>query len=115
MRVQPFPGAYFNYHGKLYEFLGGSMKIPQDQRLLKKTFFLQITEIKIGRRNSIYISLSDSTYFIDNVRIDEAKKLKFVTYFSLYDTIQIFKLDHDYSRVDNTRINLCLRYHPYIT
>ena len=117
MRLQPFPTATYTYQaGKLYDLLvEGSMKIPKDQRLPKKMLMLQITEIKLGRRNTVLISLSDSTYFIDNVRIAESKKLKFCKYFSLYDTIQIFDLDKDFSRVDNTRINLCLRYHPYIT
>ena len=116
MRVQPISGSFTYQAGKLYDFLvEGSMKIPQDQRRPQKMFIMQITEIKIGRRNTVLISLSDSTYFINNVRITESKRLKFCKYFSLYDTIQIFELEQDFSRVDNTRINLCLRYHLYIT
>ena len=115
MRLQPISGSFKYQAGKLYDFLvEGSIKIHQDQRRPKNMFIMQITEIKIGRRNTVLISLSDSTYFINNVRVTEAKKLKFCNYYSLYDTIQIFALEQDFSRVDNTRINLCLRY-PCIT
>ena len=115
MRLQPISGSFKHQAGKLYDFLVEGSKIRQDQRRPKNMFIMQIIEIKIGRRNTVLISLSDSTYFINNVRITESKKLKFCKYFSLYDTIQIFALEQDFSRVDNTRINLCLRYHPYIT
>lgn len=77
MRVQHYPDNFFRFNGKLLNLIKyEDLHIPDDQM-----FFLQVTDIKIGGNNkSIFVTLSDSTFFIDNVRIDEAKKLRFITY-----------------------------------
>ena len=77
MRGQHYPDNFWKYNGKLFDLIKyEDLHIPDDQM-----FFLQVTDIKIGGNNkSVFITLSDSTFFIDNIRIDEGKKLRFLTY-----------------------------------
>ena len=77
MRGQHYPDFFFKYNGKLLDLIKyEDLHIPDDQM-----FWLQVTDIKIGGNNkSVFVTLSDSTFFIDEVRIDEAKKLRFLTY-----------------------------------